>query len=315
MRTLITGVTGQDGSYLAEQLARASGQVMGTLDPHSTIPPYVEKLQRNGKLSLLTCDIADTSAFRHLLREFSPSKVFHLAAISTATETAHDTELSSRVNVASVETLLDWLKRDAPGARLLTMSSAAIFGESRGPHSEATPPQPVDEYGRQKLHVRELSAVARSAGLFVACAIPFNHESPRRDDRFVFSKVCRGAAHIRRGEQGKLALGNLEARRDWGYAPEYCEALVAMLETEQPAELVLATGEAHSVRELVDAAFATAGITEWEPHVESDFMLQRAADYDLIGDAALANETIGWRARTKFTQLVELMMKHAMAVE
>jgi GDPmannose 4,6-dehydratase len=156
-----------------------------------------------------------------------------------------------------------------------------------------------------------MSRDARSEGLFFACAIPFNHESPRRDDRFVFAKVCRGAAGVARGRQERLSLGNLDARRDWGYAPEYCEALMSMLQIENPTELVLATGVAHSVRDLVEAAFAKAGISEWAEYVESDFMLQRAADYDLIGDASLALQLIGWQARTKFPELVDLMMKAA----
>ena len=305
-------MTGQDGSYVAELLVRTDAKVIGTLDPHSSIPAYNDRLQRSGKLSLLACDIGDTVAFRHLLRELQPNRVFHLGAISTAREAADNAVISQRVNVASVETLIDWVKRDAPGARVLTMSSAAIFGDSPGPHNERTPTRPMDEYGRQKLLVRDLSTDARRAGLYFACAIPFNHESPRRDERFVFAKVCRGAARIARDAQTKLVLGNLEARRDWGYAPEYCEALVSMLMTEYPQELVLATGEAHSVRELVEAAFSKAGVADLEEHVESDFMLQRAADYDLVGDSSRAGEVIGWQARTKFLELVDIMMRHAM---
>jgi GDPmannose 4,6-dehydratase len=311
--TLITGVTGQDGSYLAELVLAGDKPIIGAIDPHSAIPDYVAKLQRTSKLSLIACDIGDTSAFRHLLRELHPNRVFHLAAISTARETADDSERSQRVNVASVEALIDWAKRDAPGARVLTMSSAAIFGESPGAQNEASPPAPLDEYGRQKLRVRELADEARNAGLYFACAIPFNHESPRRDERFVFAKVCQGAARVARGELQSLTLGNLEARRDWGYAPEYCAALKGMLETPLPHELVLATGESHSVRELVAAAFIQAGMPEWEEHVTSDFMLQRAADYDLVGDPSRAQQVLGWTARTKFAQLVELMMQHALS--
>ncbi len=310
--TLITGVTGQDGSYLAEQLATTNKRLVGTLHPHEAIPPYVAELQARGSLSLHMCDIGDTVAFRHLLRDVQPHRVFHLAAISTASETAANLEQSQRVNVASVEALVDWAKRDSPNSRTLVMSSASAFGTAPAPQSEDTPCSPADEYGRQKLRVRQIAADARRTGCFVACAIPFNHESPRRDDRFVFAKVCRAAASISRGLQQKLTLGNLEARRDWGYAPEYCAALLAMLDAPEPLELVLATGESRSVRELAAAAFARAGITDWEPHVDSDFMLHRAGDFDLVGDASRALQAIGWLAQTRFAQLVELMVDSAL---
>jgi GDPmannose 4,6-dehydratase len=245
----------------------------------------------------------------------SPERVFHLAAVSTAREAAADSEHSRRVNVDSVEALCDWVKRDAPQARVVVLSSAAIFGQSYMPQSEETQCNPQDEYGRQKLRVRELAADARRSGSYVACAIPFNHESPRRDERFVFAKVCYGAARIKRGQQDRLTLGNLDVRRDWGYAPEYCTALAWMLEADAPHELVLATGEAHSVRELCAAAFLRAGVEDWEARVHSDFMLHRSADFDLQGDASRAAQLLDWRATTKFQQLVELLVDHALALE
>jgi GDPmannose 4,6-dehydratase len=313
--TLITGVSGQDGSYLAELLARNQQRIVATVHPHAEIPPYVDLLQARGTLSLIACDIGDTSAFRHLLRETQPDRVFHLAAITTTRETTSDVELSRRINVDSVEALADWAKRDAPYARVLVSSSAAIFGASSLPQNEDTQCKPADEYGRQKLRVREIAADARQRGVFMACAIPFNHESPRRDERFVFAKICYGAARVARGLQDVLVLGNMDVRRDWGFAPEFCEAFAEMLNTEKAHELVLATGEAHSVQELVQAAFSRAGVADWEHHVDSDILLHRSADFDLHGDAAQAHKVLGWTARTRFNQLVELMVDSALAVE
>lgn len=310
MATLITGVSGQDGSYLAEALSTA-GPLVGVVDPRQAIPPYIEALQRSGRLDLLSCDLADTSAWRHLLRELRPRGVFHLAAISAPREAGSDSGLSRALNVASVEALLEWMRRDSPETRALVVSSAAIFGAAtEAPQSESTAANPQDEYGRQKLAVRELAAQARTVGLYAACAIPFNHESPRRDDRFVFAKVCRAAVRIAAGSAETLRLGNLDSRRDWGYAPEYVAALADMLAASEPHELVLATGQSHSVRELVDAAFACAGVDP-AGRVVADFALARGADYDLVGDAGRAAETIGWRAQTRFGELVRLLVESA----
>jgi GDPmannose 4,6-dehydratase len=313
---LVTGITGQDGSYLAEQLARDhSRRVVGLVYPHAEIPSYVAALQAAGRLSLLTCDLSDTQAFRHVLRELQPTHVYHLAAVSTAREAAADTVYSQRINVDSAEALADWVRRDAPSAHVLVTSSAAIFGSAPTPHSEESACSPLDDYGRQKLQVRQIAAAARQAGCFMACAIPFNHESERRDERFVFAKVCHSVARISRGEEQQLTLGNLDAVRDWGYAPEYCQAFVQMLAAPVPLELVLATGEGHSVRELAQAAFARAGIQDWQACVRSDFMLHRQVDYDLIGDPTQALEQLGWQTTMHFDQLVGRVLDHALAVE
>ncbi len=313
VRTLITGVGGQDGGYLAEQLAASQTPSLGLLAPGEAVPSHLMKLQSNGQIELAACDLADHAAFRQLLRSVQPDRVFHLAAVSHPPTAERDPAASRAVNVTSLEVLLDWMRRDRHDARLLTVSSAAIFGlPDSQPQDERTPARPVNEYGRQKLQVRQLAAEARTAGLFAACAIPFNHESPRRSEEYVFAKVCRGAARISRGMQQQLSVGNLRARRDWGYAPEYATAMSWMLEIERPTELVLATGEAHSVEELVAAACARAGV-EVGRRVTSDPTLVRGDDApELVGNARRAWEELGWEAATRFVDLVALMVDSAL---
>jgi GDPmannose 4,6-dehydratase len=310
---LVTGVGGQDGSYLAEQLVAAGQQVIGVVHPHEPQPAYLDALRTTGSCELVPCDLADPAAFRLLLRHHSPTRVYHLAAVANPRQCALKPELSRKVNVTSVEVLNDWVRRDMRDARVLVVSSVAVFGKvAESPQNENTSAAPAGEYAQQKQAVRELAAAARKDGLFFACAIPFHHESPRRTDEYVFAKVCRGAARIARGEQQEISLGNTNACRDWGYAPEYVTAMTWMLDVEAPHELVLATGESHSVRELVDAAFAAAGIEPGDC-VHTDETLMRVDDaLELQGDASRAWRELGWEAGTRFKLLVELMVKAAL---
>ncbi|MBN2081695.1 GDP-mannose 4,6-dehydratase [bacterium] len=314
MSVLITGICGQDGSYLAEQLLGAGLPLVGMLSPGEPIPPYVEALRASGACELVTCDLAEPAEFRQLLRRIEPQRIYHLAAISRPADCERQPRLSHTVNVSSVETLLDWVKRDQPEARVLLVSSAAIFGATvEVPQNERTPVAPVDEYGRQKQAVRELAAAARQLGLFVACAIPFNHESPRRPAHFVVAKICQAAARIAAGADEVLRLGNLDVRRDWGYAPEYATALAWMLDIEQPAELVLATGQAHSVRELAAMAFGCVGLDAEEYVTSSAEFCRDNEALELRGDAQLAWTELGWEAVTPFSELVNLLVKAAQA--
>ena len=314
MAILITGVDGQDGSYLAEQLLAAGERLVGMVEPGREPADYIKCLRDHGNCELTACDLREPAAFRQLLRRHMPEKVFHLAAISHPLACEADPRLSRSVNLTSIEVLLDWLRREQPEGRVLTVSSAAVFGNPRlAPQSEETPPAPNNEYARQKQEVRRMSAAAREAGLFVACAIPFNHESPRRTDDFVFAKVCRGVGRIRRGELDRLTLGNLGVLRDWGYAPEYAMAMAWMLDIDRPNELVLATGESHSVGELAAEACRLAGL-DAQQVVVSDPALARAGDAaELRGDATRAWDELGWEAGTKFRDLVKLMVEAAEA--
>jgi len=309
---MVTGVGGQDGSYLAEQLVAAGQQVIGVVHPHEPQPAYLDVLRTTGSCELVPSDLADPAAFRLLLRHHSPTRVYHMAAVANPRQCALKPELSRKVNVTSVDVLCDWVRRDMREARVLVVSSVAVFGKAPGPQNENTPAAPAGEYAQQKQAVREIAAAARGDGLFFACAIPFHHESPRRTEDYVFAKVCRAAARIARGEQRELSLGNTSARRDWGYAPEYATAMAWMLDVEAPHELVLATGESHSVNELVGAAFAAAGIDSGGC-VHTDETLMRVDDaLDLRGDASRAWQELDWEASTKFSMLVELMVKEAL---
>jgi GDPmannose 4,6-dehydratase len=314
VNVLVTGVCGQDGSYLAEQLLTAGHEIVGVMAPGETIPPYVGALRESGACELVACNLAAPADFRHLLRLRSPDRVFHLGAVSSPAACESHPSGSRRVNVASVEVLLDWQKRDMPEARLLVASSAAIFGMPRqSPQDETTPVNPLGEYARQKLAVREAAAAARKAGAFVSCVIPFNHESPRRPEQFVFAKICNSAVRIAKGEQKQIELGNLHSRRDWGYAQEYATAMAWMLDIDEPTELVLATGEAHSVQELAQAAFARVGL-EAAKCIASNPALSLAEDPpELCGKPDKAWTELGWEAQTRFAALIDLMIGAAQA--
>ena len=309
MHVLITGINGQDGSYLAEQLQAAGHVPTGVIPPHEPVQPYLQDASGKPLYRLEHCDLAEPAELRKLLRALKPERVFHLAAMSFPPQCEREPELSRKINVTSVEVLCEWLHRDSPASRALVCSSAAVFGAAPVPQSEATPAAPGNEYGRQKQRVRELAAQARKDSLFVACAIPFNHESERRPERFAFAKICCGAARIARGKQELLELGNLDPVRDWGYAPEYVQGLSWMLDMPQPLELVLATGEGHSVRELVDAAFAEAG-ADPALFVRADPGLLRGHDPSRsVGDPARALEELNWEAHTKFADLVKRLVR------
>ena len=313
MDVLITGVSGQDGSYLAELLLAGGARVTGLVHPHETVPPYLSSVRGHALCELIPCDLAEPAGFRRVLRSVRPERVFHLGAVSSPDECRRDPVLSRTVNVASVEVLQDWLQRDTPGARVLVCSSSQVFGAPGSePHNEASPSQPVNEYGRQKQVVREIAQAMRASGHFMACAIPYNHESPRRPEAFVMAKVCRSTARIVRGLQRELILGDTTARRDWGYAPEYAQAFAWMLEVERPGEFVLATGETRSVDELVKLAFTHTGLDP-RRYVIADPAEHPSVSPPLaLADPARAWEELGWEARTKFKELVPLLVDAAL---
>jgi GDPmannose 4,6-dehydratase len=312
VHVLITGVTGQDGSYLAQQACAMGHSVSGLMDPREPIPPYLLGPGGQPLCHLEPCEMADPAMFRKALRALRPNRVFHLAAMSFPPSCDKDEAVSQQVNVTSVEVLLEWLHRDSPASRALVCASSAVFGSSPAPLDETSPEQPVNLYGRQKQRVRLLARQARASGLFVACAIPFNHESERRPELFALAKICFSAARIARGTQARLDLGNVEPVRDWGYAPEYTQAMWWMLDLEHANELVLATGEGHSVRELVDCAFAEAGISP-QDYVQHDPVLARGAEINTsIGNPARALEELNWEAQTKFDALVRRLVQYAL---
>lgn len=321
MQILISGVAGQDGSYLAESMLAqppdspdgSPVHIAGVIHPGEPLSPLLTSMQRAG-LELLPCELADSLSWRHLLRESRPARVYHLAALSSPAACSADPRLSRLVNVSSAEVLLDWQARDSPRSRVLICSSSAIFGRPlQSPQNESTPAAPTDEYGRQKLQLREMAAAAREKGHFVACPILFNHESPRRSEDFVIAKICRSAARISLGQQDGLRLGDTSARRDWGWAPEYAQGIRWLLELEEPLEAVLATGESHSVAEAVNLAFHYVGLDP-QGLLAIDPSLHRPEDFAASqGDSTRAFEEFGWQARTRFAQIIPLLIDAALA--
>jgi GDPmannose 4,6-dehydratase len=297
-------VTGQDGSYLAEQLGQIGRRCTGLIHPHEALPGYTAAGAERHALTLVPCDLGDPAEFRQVLRKLQPDVVFHLAALSQPAQCEREPRLARQVNVISCEVLVEWQRRDSPGARVLLCSSATIFGTSPQPLSESSLVAPRGEYARQKLEVRELATQARGDGQFVACAIPFNHESERRPEDFVFAKVCNSVARIALGQQQFLNLGDLSACRDWGYAPEYVEAMRWMLDVDQPCELILGTGRCHSVNELADVACA-------EAEIPRETVTGRVGSGD--ADPRQAAQELGWEAQVPFHVLVKQLTRAALA--
>ncbi len=313
MSTLITGVSGQDGIYLAQQMLDQGEVVIGTVRPGSAPSREVLQLEQQRNCELTGIDMLNLAGLRGLLRQTMPKRVVHLAAASRPAACDADPIESRTVNISSTEVILDWLKRDNPQARVLLLSSSAIFGDPlEEPQNEQTARRPINEYGRQKLEVAQMAEQARQNGLFVSCAIPFNHESPRRSEDFVFAKIVNSAARIKLGQQKRLELGALNTRRDWGYAPEFVKAFIWMLEVDKPTELVLATGELHSVSELVDDVFRELGLDQHKYLRHSADLLRSGDPKEQVGDPSRAWTELGWEPQTKYGQLWRLMLEAAL---
>jgi GDPmannose 4,6-dehydratase len=321
-RALITGITGQDGSYLAELLLdkgyevhgiirRASSFNTGRID-HLYADPHINGVD----LFLHYGDIADSTNLIKLLYRIQPDEVYHLAAQSHVRVSFDIPEYTGDVTGLSAVRILEAIKETGVKARFYQASSSEMFGQVREvPQRETTPFYPRSPYGIAKVYAYWSTVNYRESYDMFACnGILFNHESPRRGETFVTRKVTRAAARIKAGLQEKLYLGNLDAKRDWGYAKEYVEAMWLMLQQEQPDDYVIATGETHSVREFVEEAFSAVGL-DWQDHVEIDPKYHRPAEVDLlVGDASKAYRTLGWQPKTTFKDLVSLMVDADLAM-
>jgi len=308
-RALITGITGQDGSYLAEFLLDKGYDVHGVVRRAST-----ESFQRlagiEDRVTLHPGDLLDQRSLVDVLRACEPDEVYNLAAMSFVAASWNQPSLTAEFTGLGVTRMLEALREAAPRARFYQASSSEMFGKVREtPQSEETPFYPRSPYGVAKAYGHFITVNYReSYDLFACSGILFNHESPRRGLEFVTRKVTHGAAAIKLGLQEELLLGNLDAERDWGYARDYVEAMWLMLQQDEPDDFVIATGETHSVRELVDVAFDRVGLDPG-PLVRSDSRFLRPAEVEhLIGDASKAREQLGWQPRTKFDELVRLMV-------
>jgi GDPmannose 4,6-dehydratase len=308
-RALITGVTGQDGSYLAELLLDKGYEVHGMVRRSST-----ETFQRlshiRDRLSLHTGDLLDERSLTDVLRTCQPHEIYNLAAMSFVAASWELPVLTAEFTGTGVTRLLEAIREAAPEARLYQASSSEMFGKVlEVPQTETTPFYPRSPYGVAKAYGHFITVNYReSYDLFACSGILFNHESPRRGLEFVTRKVTHGVAAIKLGLEQEMALGNLDAQRDWGYAPEYVEAMWLMLQQDEPEDYVIATGEANSVGKLVDVAFAHVGLDP-KDHVRIDPAFVRPAEVEhLIGDCTKAREKLGWEPRTNFEQLTQLMV-------
>ena len=308
-RALITGITGQDGSYLAELLLEKGYQVFGMLRRTSTeTSERIEHLR--GRLELREGDLHDQASLMALLEEIRPDEVYNLAAQSFVPTSFHQPILTGEVTALGVTRLLEAVRRVNNKIRFYQASTSEMFGKVRAsPQNELTPFYPRSPYGVAKVYGHHITVNYReSYGIFACSGILFNHESPRRGKLFVTRKISHGIAQIKAGLATELRLGNLDACRDWGFAGDYVEAMWLMLQQPKPDDYVVATGETHSVREFCQLAFARAGL-DWEQRVIVDPALVRPADVDLlVGDASKARRVLGWRSKTSFRGLVEMMV-------
>jgi GDPmannose 4,6-dehydratase len=314
-RALITGITGQDGSYLAEQLLDKGYEVHGIIRRSSSFntgridPLYREEHEQGVKLFRHYGDLTDSSRLVRLLYELQPDEVYHLGAQSHVRVSFDMPEYTVDVTGMGTLRLLEAMRDAGVSPRFYQASSSEMFGASPPPHNEHTPFHPRSPYAVAKVMAYWATVNYReSYGLFACNGILFNHESPRRGETFVTRKITRALARIQAGLQDKLFLGNVDAKRDWGYAPDYTEAMWQMLQQDDPDDYVVATGEMHSVREFLEHAGGHIGL-DWESVVEFDERYLRPAEVDALkGDASKVREKLGWSPTVGFEELVRIMV-------
>ena len=320
-KALITGITGQDGSYLAELLLEKGYEVHGVIRRASTFNTdridhlYRDPHDEDAKLFLHYGDLAAGAAFLRVLEKVEPDEVYNLAAQSHVRVSFDQPEYTCDVVATGAlrvfQAVLDYGKATGRQVRVYQAGSSEMFGTSPPPQNESTPFHPRSPYAVAKVAAHGFAVNYREAyGLFVCNGILFNHESPRRGETFVTRKVTRAVGRIAQGLQDTLYLGNLDARRDWGFAGDFVEAMWRMLRADSPDDYVIATGESHSIRELLDLAFGLAGL-DWQEHVRFDPRLKRPTEVDdLRGDANRARQKLGWRPQVDFPELVRRMVEH-----
>lgn len=315
-RALITGITGQDGSYLAELLLAKGYEVHGIIRRSSTFSTsridhlYRDPHDPDARLILHYGDLSDSSSLINTLNRVRPDEVYNLGAQSHVKVSFEMPEFTAEATAMGTLRLLEAIRHADWPIRFYQAGSSEMFGAAPPPQSEATEFRPRSPYAASKVFSHWLTVQYREAyGLFAVNGILFNHESPRRGATFVTRKITRGIAQILAGKADKLYLGNLDAERDWGYAPEYVEAIWLMMQHAEPDDYVIATGESHSVREFVTLAFALVGL-DWKDFVEIDPRYFRPIEVEaLCGDASKARRRLGWQPRTTFPKLVQIMLE------
>ncbi len=314
-KALITGITGQDGSYLAELLLSKGYIVHGLIRRSSTFNTdrldhiYVDPHDPKSKLFLHYGDITDSGQLTNLIYNIQPDEIYHLAAQSHVRVSFDMPEFTGDVTGIGTTRLLEAIRRSGIQTRYYQASSSEMFGDAPPPQNEETPFRPRSPYAAAKVYAYWMVRNYREGyKMFAVNGILFNHESPRRGETFVTKKITRGLARIRFGLQDKLYLGNLDARRDWGYAPDFVEAMWMMLQQDEPDDYVIATGETHSVREFLEEAFNYLGL-DWRDYVEIDHRYFRPLEVEVLqGDASKARSKLGWEPKVRFKELVRIMV-------
>jgi len=314
-RALITGVTGQDGSYLAELLLEQGYEVIGMVRRSSTVS-FERIAHIQDKITIVGGDLLDQASLITMLSEFRPQEVYNLAAQSFVQTSWSQPVLTGETTALAVTRMLDAIRIVDPSIRFYQASSSEMFGKVlEVPQRETTPFYPRSPYGVAKVYGHWITVNYReSYGLHATSGILFNHESPRRGLEFAPRKISYGVARIKHGLDTTLHLGNLDSQRDWGFAGDYVRAMVLMVQQDTPSDYVVASGETHSVRELCELAFSVAGLN-WEDHVVVDDRFKRPAEVDLlVGDPKRAIEELGWKREVDFPSLVEMMVEADLAL-
>ena len=315
MKALITGITGQDGSYLAELLLAKGYEVHGLIRRSSTFNTeridhlYVDPHEEKARLFLHYGDMTDSGQLTHLIYNLQPDEIYHLAAQSHVRVSFEMPEFTGDITGMGTTRILEAVRRSGIRTRFYQASSSEMFGDSPPPQKEETPFRPRSPYAAAKVYAYWMARTYREGyGLFAANGILFNHESPRRGETFVTRKITRAVARIKYGLQEKLYLGNLDAKRDWGFAGDYVEAMWKMLQVEKPDDYVIATGETHSVKEFLEEAFGCAHL-DWRKYVLPDPRYFRPLDVEYLqGDASKARRVLNWEPKVRFKELVRMMV-------
>jgi len=315
-KVLITGITGQDGSYLAEFLLKKNYQVFGMTRRTST-SNYDRIKDIVDEITLVSGDLLDEHSMTNAIKEIQPDEIYNLAAQSFVPTSWSQPVLTGEFTALGVTRILEAIRNAKPDVKFYQASSSEMFGKVRQtPQTETTPFYPRSPYGVAKVYGHWITVNYReSFNLFAISGILFNHESPRRGLEFVTRKISHAAARIKLGKQDKLHLGNLESKRDWGYAPDYVEAMWLMLQQDKPDDYVIATGKTWSVKDCVQIAFETVGLN-WQDYVVADQKFLRPAEVDvLVGDAAKAKKILGWQPKTSFQEMIKIMVEADLKTE
>ena len=317
-KALITGVTGQDGSYLADFLLKKNYQVFGSY--RRTSHRQFERLEAMNildKVKLIYADLIDQTSLNRLVKRVQPDEIYNLAAQSFVGVSFVEPFLTTEVTGIGALRIFEAVKEFSPKSKIYQASSSEMFGNSEEIKTGNSRLQPASPYGTAKVYAHKTAQMYReSYDMFISCGILFNHESPYRGEEFVTRKITSEMARIITKKQKKIKLGNLNAKRDWGFAGDYVEAMWLMLQQEKPSDYVISTGESHSVKEFLEESFTYAGLGNWEDYVEVDKKYLRPIDIDdLVGDSSKAKKELGWKPKMKYKDMVHLMVDKDIEIE